>query len=206
MKHKTGSALILTGVALILAALGLIGYNLWTQQQADQAAQTALTSLTAQISTHDYTPDPGTNLVHYPDHVLTPDMEMPEKEVDGVAYIGTLAIPRLQLELPVSSQMSRKLLKIAPCRDSGTAYLDDFVIGAHNYDRHFGRIGTLAHGDEVIFTDMDGNVFTYQVMSIETLQPYEGEILRNGEWDLSLFTCTVGGQSRIVVRCDKLGA
>ena len=37
-------------------------------------------------------------------------------------------------------------LKVAPCRYRGSAYLDDLIIAAHNYDRHFGRINTLLPG------------------------------------------------------------
>ncbi len=92
-------------------------------------------------------------------------------------------------------------LKLAPCRYSGSAYLGDLVIAAHNYSQHFGRLKELRAGDAVIFTDADGNVFSYVVSELEQLAPDAAQQLQAGQWALSLFTCTVGGQYRVVVRC-----
>jgi sortase A len=82
--------------------------------------------------------------------------------------------------------------------------MDDLVICAHNYQSHFGRLNTLKTGDLVQFMDMEGNLFTYQVVSFEILQPNQAELLRSGGWDLTLFTCTIGGQTRFTVRCEKI--
>ena len=48
---------------------------------------------------------------------------------------------------------------------------------------------------------MDGNLFTYEMAERETLMPTSVEEMTSGDWDLTLFTCTVGGQSRVTVRC-----
>lgn len=50
--------------------------------------------------------------------------------------------------------------------------------------------------------DIDGNVFSYEVVSLETLSTYDVENMTDGDWDLTLFTCTVGGQFRVTVRCS----
>ncbi len=65
-----------------------------------------------------------------------------------------------------------------------------------------GNLGKLSQGDEITFTDIDGKVFSYEVVSLETLSPYDVEDMTDGDWDLTLFTCTVGGQSRVTVRCS----
>ena len=126
---------------------------------------------------------------------------MPTQTIDGIDYIGVLEIPSLNLELPVISQWSYPNLRIAPCRYSGSAYSGGLVIAAHNYDSHFGRLKTLQTDDEVIFTDIDGNTFTYKVAVMEILEPLATEEMKSEEWDLSLFTCTIGGRSRVTVRC-----
>ena len=59
-------------------------------------------------------------------------------------------------------------------------------------------------GDELSFTDADGNVFYYTVDEIETLSPFATEEMTSSGWDLTLFTCTVGGASRVTVRCEKV--
>ena len=138
---------------------------------------------------------------YIPDYILNPEMDMPEENVDGQKYIGVLRIPDLSLELPVISNWSYPNLKNAPCRYAGSAYMNNMVIAAHNYNSHFGHLKDLSPGDEVTFTDVDGNVFQYEVSAIEILSPLAVEEMTNGDWDLTLFTCTVSGQSRVTVRC-----
>lgn len=101
------------------------------------------------------------------------------------------------------SSLSYPKLKIAPCRYAGSAYLNNLVIAAHNYERHFGGLKRLTVGDAVRFTDVDGNVFNYTVVELEQLEPYQAAEMRSGEWDLTLFTCTLGGQHRVTVRCVR---
>ena len=78
------------------------------------------------------------------------------------------------------------------------------VIAAHNYKTHFGRLKELRPGDEVRFTDTEGNAFRYTVAELETLGKYDVEEMAAGDWDLTLFTCTYGGQSRVTVRCLRV--
>ena len=187
-----GSLWIKLGLLLIAAALLLTAYNLYDRFRAERSAQTAAAQI-AQL-----TPEEG-----IPDYLTTPEMEMPTQRIDGRDYIGILRIPTLDLTLPIISQWSYPDLKVAPCRYEGSAYTDDLILAAHNYPAHFGNLKTLHPGDQVSFTDIDGNQFHYQVVELETLQPTAIEEMEAGEWDLTLFTCTLGGQSRVTVRCER---
>lgn len=128
---------------------------------------------------------------------------MPTTEVDGEAYIGVLEIPALELSLPIISQWSDSRLRIAPCRYKGSAYLDDLIIAGHDYRSHFGRLKDLQIGDMVYFTDAEGNRFSYTVSEQDELAGAAVEEMEAGDWDLTLFTCTVGGKARVTVRCEK---
>jgi sortase A len=57
-------------------------------------------------------------------------------------------------------------------------------------------------GDEVIFTDMDGFSTRYLVVNKDVLSPYAVEEVISGDFDLTLFTCTYGGENRIGVYCE----
>ena len=118
-------------------------------------------------------------------------------------YVGTLQIPQLGLELPVISDWSYEALKIAPCRYYGSVNSDDLVLMGHNYKVHFGPISRLKSGDAVVFTDMDGVTTYYHVVSRDVLPPDAVEEMTAGDFDLTLFTCTYGGESRVTVYCDK---
>lgn len=202
MKRK-GSVLIFTGLLLIAAALFITAFNLREEAAARTASVRAADRLEALIPAHTPRPAavPGAVL---PENVPETDMEMPVKTVDGVDYIGVIAVPSLSLELPVASEWSYERLKISPCRYSGSVYSGDMVLCAHNYSSHFGQIKTLKPGDAVVFTDVDGNVYNYEVAELETLQPAAVDEIKSGEWDLTLFTCTIGGQTRVTVRCDRV--
>lgn len=206
--HKAkqrGTWLMRAGLMLIAAAILLTGYNLWDDWRANQAAEQVLEQMPEVVEILEQSSaDPNEQKI--PDYVLDPDREMPTVEVDGHDYIGTLELPTLQLSLPVMSDWSYPQLKIAPCRYAGTAYQSGFVIAGHNYRRHFGPLSRLSTGDPVTFTDVDGNVFYYQVAEIQVLEPTAIEDMTTSAWDLSLFTCTLGGQTRLTVRCDKVEA
>ena len=207
---KKGKILIIIGIILIAGALALIGWNLWTGYAAAKAADEAAQKV-MDLTNTDPVPPEGRLLsddpadIEYPDYILNPDMEMPVKTVDSRDYIGTLSIPGLGILLPVQSEWNYPNLRISPCRYSGTAYKGNFVICAHNYDRHFGQIKNLRYGDKISFLDLDGNRFSYIIEEVETLRPTAVEEMTSDEWDLTLFTCTLGGSTRIAVRCMKEG-
>lgn len=208
--RKLGSILYGLGLFLLAAALILSVWNIRMDKEAGENAQQVLEEL--EISVVKDSPvkvDPAESpvqtepQVQIPDYVLNPDMDMPVKTVDGKEYVGIITMHQFELELPVMSDWSYSKLKQAPCLYSGSAYRDDLVIMAHNYRSQFGRIRRLTAGSRITFTDMDGNAFEYQVVAVEVLNSYEVENVTNSEWDLTLFTCTLGGESRVVVRCEK---
>lgn len=192
--RRLGGLLMMTGTAFFVVALSLFVMNQWADVQAEQACDTLL------IQLHGESPDDSGEL---PDPY---DFTMTEQEVDGQLCIGYLTVPVLELELPVLSQWSYEKLRVAPCRYYGSTKSDDLVLMAHNYRSHFGRLNTLKPGDMVLFTDMDLIVHDYQVIAVDVLEPTATEEMTDGAYDLTLFTCTYGGGSRVTVRCDRVSA
>ena len=198
-RKKKGTWLMTGGLLLIAAALFLACFNLWDERRATNSAGEALRELEAVRPEEAEATEPGE--AEIPAYLLDPGREMPAVEVDGGRYIGVLEVPSLGLELPVMETWSYPNLRVAPCRYSGSAYQDDMIVAAHNYKTHFGRLKELRPGDEVCFTDTEGNVFRYAVAELETLGKYDVEEMTSGDWALTLFTCTYGGKSRVTVRC-----
>ena len=192
MKHKAGKNLMTIGLLLLAAALALTGYNIWDESRADRAAAAAAAELSQRT-----TEEPGAYLLH-------PDMDMPTVEIDGRLYIGRLTVPSLGLDLPVLNAWSSANGKIAPCRYEGSAYAGDLILAGHNYRSHFGSLKQVGVGEAVLFTDVDGNVFSYRVVAMEILDGTAVEEMSAGEWDLTLFTCTYGGQTRLTLRCVEI--
>ncbi len=202
---RPGTVLLRCGAAMVGLALLLSAFNLWDANRAGEAAERALEEIRA-LPAPKVTPTPREEAVAaasavIADYELDPEREMPTAEVEGERYVGVLSIPALELELPVMAEWSYPRLRKAPCRYAGTAYRAGFVIAAHNYSAHFGRIDELRPGDRVVFTDVDGSGFAYDVVEVQTLAPTAVEEMLDEAWDLTLFTCTLGGATRIAVRC-----
>ena len=189
------------GKVCLLSALLLHLYNIYDNMNQDQNQKQILEQY-IQETNHQQ----DTSFIQIPDYQLNPEMEMPEVSIPGLeeaGCIGIIEIPSINIKLPVLSTWSYSLLKKAPCRYTGSIYLDNMVIAAHNSEAHFKKLSNLQEGDIVTFTDAVGNVFTYTVAGIELLQPNEVDNMTNGKWPLTLFTCTYGGASRVTVRCEK---
>ena len=77
------------------------------------------------------------------------------------------------------------------------------VIMAHNYRSHFGYLKKLSEGSRITFSDMDGAIWEYEVVAFDVLPADAVEEMTAGEYDLTLFTCTYGGGSRVTVYCNK---
>ena len=200
--------MLLLGLVFVVAALFWARYNAALTRRAGEANQDVLALLYQQIpkvsSWDEFSLEAAGELSDQPDYVVNPQMPMPVCEINGVLYIGYLSIPALNLELSVASACDYDTLDISPCRYSGSAYEGNLVLSAHNYGTHFGSIGSLQLGSPVYFTDMDGNVFKYRVSKQEVLLPTDSELMVQGEFPLTLFTCTVGGSYRVTVRCDYM--
>lgn len=192
---------LLIGVICLLASATLTYQNLQEDKNAGSAA-VAIVQEVNKVEAEAVTLVVEADEEVIPNYILNPDMDMPETEIDGKRYIGTLSIPVIEVELPVMTDWSYPQLKIAPCRYMGSAYTNDMIIAAHNYRTHFGSLYLLEEGDELSFTDVEGNVFRYTVADVETIDKYDIEKMDAGEWDMTLFTCTLGGKSRVTVRCD----
>ena len=186
---KRVNVLTIIGLLLIAAALCLTIYNLADQARAYRAAQSTLDKMEFGSGS---------------DYIANPEQPMPTVMINGREYIGKLEIPAIDIEIPVQSSWSYDALKVSPCRYQGSAYLSDFVVCAHNYDYHFGRIKKLQMNDTIIFTDIPGHRLEYKVCEVEILKPTAIDEMRTGDWDMTLFTCTIGGRTRVTVRCRKI--
>ncbi len=191
LKKITGYIYIAIGALLIIAAAVLIKNNFDESSKAGEASDELLSGVIEQM----------------PDTVLSevPSGPMPVVDVDGRSFVGTVEIPSLGLLLPIQNEWSNDNAKVSVCRYKGSVYDNDLIICGHNYKEHFGTLGELSMGDEVIVTDMNGRSFYFVVTNMETLGAYDIEEMDAGQWDFTMFTCTIGGANRVTIRCEATG-
>lgn len=182
---------IITGIILLFGAFGLTIHNYYEDYQAKKNAADAVQKL-AHVMKRE-----NTGLLYK----MNSDIEMPTKTINGIKYIGVLEVPKLSLQLPVMSHWSPDGLKIAPGRYKGSVYKRNIIIAGHNYRSHFSRLKTLDIGSKIWFIDLEGNRFEYKVSDIEIIKGTDVKQMEKGKWDMTLFTCTYGGQNRMALRC-----
>lgn len=204
--RKKGGFLITVGILLLLAAGGRVLYNVWDAKRAEETSNQIASDLIEEIG--DAVKDGLTALPYG-----SADTPMPTAMIDGYEYIGILEMPSLNLTLPVMKEWDYDRLKISPCRFTGSYYTDDLVICAHNYAKHFSPIKWIEIGADVYFTNVEGLTIHYIVTNRETVEPTDVETMientKNSEtstmeWDMTLFTCNTGGQTRCAVRCSRV--
>ncbi|MCR5402418.1 MAG: sortase [Butyrivibrio sp.] len=191
MKKFSGYIYIAIGIAMIVVAAVLIKNNFDESASAGEASDTVLQGVIDQM----------------PDTVLPAKDSgpMPIVDVDGRSFVGTVQIPSLGLILPIQDEWSSDNAKISICRYKGSVYDNDLIVCGHNYVEHFGNLPKLETGSEVIVTDMNGKSFFFEVTNMETLGAYDVAEMEAGEWDFTMFTCTIGGSNRVTVRCESTG-
>jgi sortase A len=194
---------VIIGMLLLLAATGLVGYNWWDGKRAEDASNEVLSKLQPMIDrTIEENKGDNRKIGDF-----YPERNMPVFEIDGYQYIGILEIPDLGYSLPIMDRWDYTRLKISLCLYAGTVYKDNMVIAGHNYARHFSPVKWLPEGSAINFTDADGVEYPYKIAWIETLDPTQVSEMVNkkkgSDWDLTLFTCNTGGQTRCAIRCVR---
>ena len=210
-KSIIGRILIVLGAMLITAALLLVAYNFYHEAQSRRSMEQVLGKLTAEIpdEPQEDTDESSPFDVFDKDEIKNDsneknDEEDPFIEIDGRKYIGLITMPTLGQEFPVIRGWSYDDMNVAPCQYSGTRAERDLIICSHNYAGFFDSLEELRSGDEVIFTDLNGRRYTYEISYTELISGWDGSRMLEGaktDWDMTLFTCTWSGYSRVTCRC-----
>ena len=209
MRNKIRKLLIFGGVLLLSAAVAICIYNVIQDKKAYRQSREVMAELrqlipatTAEKPTEAPT-NPADDLFAPYEQEGRADEPPAPLSIDGRSYCGYVSLPSLGLELPVIDKWSYEALDVSPCRFSGSAAGNDLIIAAHNYSSHFGRIADISIGDDILFTDTAGTVNRYSVDDIRVLEGSDSDGMFYGraeEWDITLFTCTLSGKSRVAVR------
>ena len=203
---KCGRLLIAAGALVLCAAVSLVAYNRYTDKKAGEAAEKTAAVIREHIEaqTGQQNTDSGADSRAQDEGAETEAEELIPLDIDGELYLGLLEIPKLDLELPITKGWDYNKMHHALCQYSGDVRHSDLIICGHNYTSYLIDLDQLAVGDEIIFTEVNGRQHSYTVGWFELLGGLEGEKLDAGsdDWDLTVFTCTWSGYSRVVVRCQ----
>jgi sortase A len=198
--NRVSTALIIIGSLMIAACAALVWWNYHQSSKAKRSADKLQTQVENAIAQHE-----NASSLH-PDSSEAPAIEavrkhMPVVEVDGNDCIGYLTVPAADLKMPVFNTFTYYKLNIAPCRYYGSLETDDLVIAGHNFNSGFEKLKQLKKKDTVLFTNMNGETYSYRVEDTEMLKPEQVTDMVQSSYDLSLYTCNYSGSERFTVRC-----
>ena len=204
-KRLIGNVLICTGVLLILSGGLWYAHNLYVSNRAYELGVEQVAKVKDAIDSRiEAKTDTVSESEPFGEMTITleaPVKQLPVVMIDDYPYCGYLSIPDIDLEMPVVNDTTTKNMKYSLCRYKGDPYQNNMIIDGHNYRSVFRKLRDLEIGDDVFFTDMDGEVFHYTVLENEVIAGTDIDGMIGGEWDLTLFTCTYGGADRYTIRC-----
>jgi sortase A len=120
--------------------------------------------------------------------------------VDGINFVGLLELPRYGSELPVCADWGKS--SKYPCRFSGSIYDSTMQIGATTQKGQYDFYRELSVGDTVIYTDAEGNRYTFSITSMCYEKHASQDTLRQNEAPLALFIKNIYSFEYLIVFCD----
>lgn len=182
---------IIIGVCLLAAATILLFVWQWNIHASEQKAKEYVSVIRELI------PEPQGAV---PEERR--DNRAPVLSIDKMDFIGILEMPRYESTLPVSSDWGH--LTKYPCRFSGSIYDRTIQIGATSQKGQYDFYREISVGDTVIFTDIEGNRYTYTVTNLQYESHADQTILNREESALILFIKNVYAFEYLIVFCDVL--
>lgn len=131
------------------------------------------------------------------------DNTMSVLSLDGTDFVGILEIPRHHSTLPVCADWSR--LNQHPCLFSGSIYDRTIQIGGTSQKGQYDFYREISVGDQVFFTDMEGNRYAYEVTDLRYEKHADQAALQRKDAALTLFIKNIYAFEYIIVFCDVAG-
>ncbi|MBQ3527022.1 MAG: hypothetical protein IJA52_00505 [Clostridia bacterium] len=164
------------GIALILLAVGAIGYTVIGQNAATERNERIISSF------FDTVPEISDGFIYE-----RSDYHMPTLQLEGVDVIGIVEVPQLSAKLPVCASWDKMEASLIPSRLSGSVYDSSLVIGGADSKGQLDFFEEICVGDTVFFTDVTGDRFEYIVSSIDVIKNVPtGELIEEND-DLLMF-------------------
>lgn len=137
-----------------------------------------------------------------------PDSASPYLEtanLSGYEVTGILQIPDLNCSWPIIASGDAAATAKIPSIYGGNPASGNLVIADGADNQQFSGLKDLPDGSKVVFTDISGREYRYQVATVETVSSSKlSAISRHRErWDAAIITPNFSGRSQIVTRLVK---
>ena len=182
---------ILVGACLLIGAMVILALWRWNISSSEKRAQYYVNTLRELI------PEPQNAALEE-----RRDNTMSVLSVDGTDFVGIVELPRYESVLPVCADWG-KAYKY-PCRFSGSIYNGTMQIGATTQKGQYDFYRELSVGDTVIYTDVEGNRYTFAIASLRYEKHADQAALQQKDASLTLFIKNIYSFEYLIVFCDTL--
>lgn len=180
---------ILVGACLLVGSVVMLALWRWNIGSSERQAQYYVSTLKTLI------PEPQ-NAV--PEERR--DNTMSVLSVDGTDFVGIIELPRYESVLPVCADWGKA--SKYPCRFGGSIYDGTMQIGATTQKGQYDFYRELSVGDTVIYTDVEGNRYTFEITSLRYEKHADQAALQHEEASLTLFVKNIYSFEYMIVFCD----
>lgn len=180
---------IVTGAALIIAAAGLLFFNMRGYIIDTAKAVSQIEQLLPKI-VECVPQEKGNN-------------DMPSMEVADESYVALVEMEMFRFKMPVRSVWDEKAVEAVPCRYSGSVYDNTLVIATTDDKGQMDFVNNINTGDRIAVTTMRGEQFSYKVVKIENSNTATPEELNSNEFDLTIFVEYSGPTDYLFIRCES---
>jgi sortase A len=180
----------LVGGLMLVSALTALLYWQWNINHSQKQASIYVETL------HNLMPQPQ-NAV--PEERR--DNTMSVLSVDGVDFVGIVELPRYGSVLPVYGNWGRT--SQYPCRFGGSIYDGSLQIGATTQKGQYSFYREISVGDTVIFTDVEGNRYIFQVAAMRYEKHIDQVALQRQEAALTLFVKNIYSFEYLIIFCEN---
>ena len=180
---------ILVGACLLIGAIGTLAFWGWNMNSSEKRAQSYVNTL------WEILPEPQDAV---PEERR--DNTMSVLSVDGTDFVGIVEFPRYESVLPVCADWGKT--SQYPCRFSGSIYDGTMQIGATTQKGQYDFYRDLSVGDTVIYTDMEGNRYSFMITSLHYENHADHKALQQKEAPLTLFVKNIYSFEYLIVFCD----
>ena len=180
---------VLAGISLLVIGILALFFWQWNINSSIQKSETYVETLRTLI------PEPQGAV---PEERR--DNSMSVLSIDGADFVGVIEMPRYESALPVCANWGH--LTKYPCRFSGSIYDSTLQIGATSQKGQYDFYREISVGDTAIFTDVEGNQYTYTVTNLQYEKHADQITLDRQESSLTLFIKNVYDFEYLIISCD----
>ena len=215
MKAKYSKFLTVLLIIIIVGVVGLLVYLLYyflknnnIDQEASEFVQTFTDTTEETVTPSDSSTEQNVISNIEVNEVETTGSSSKKRTYKGYNVLGTIQIPKTNIEYPVLEKPARKALEIAVAalypKDAVLNSKGNVVIIGHNYrnGKFFSNNKKLSNGDKIYITDLDNKKVTYIIYKIFEAGENDTDFYNrdtNGAREITLSTCTDDATRRTII-------